>query len=113
MNHGPSEPVYTRDIWYNGLSVLSGSNHKKLSEVETVLRLHSPQPDHGIKLGQQNSLLEGGPDGEVGGVGLNVGDEVMLGGIFREVFWEIKEWEVAEALREMEFEPVIGSLLPQ
>lgn len=113
MNDGPSEPVYTRDIWYNGLSILSGSNYKKLSEVETVLRLHSPEPDRGIELGPQNSLLEAGPDGEVGGIGLNVGDEVVLGGVFREVLREIKEWEVAEAFGEMEPEPVVGSLLPQ
>lgn len=60
-----------------------------------------------------NGLVEYGSDGEEVGVGFHVGDELGFGGVFWEVGREIEERELAEAFWEMEFESVVGSLLPQ
>uniref|UniRef100_A0A0A0K9B0 Uncharacterized protein n=1 Tax=Cucumis sativus TaxID=3659 RepID=A0A0A0K9B0_CUCSA len=40
-------------------------------------------------------------------------NELSLGWVFREVFWEWEFWELAELLWKVKFKSVIGALLPQ
>lgn len=113
VNNPPLKPVNPENLGHNGVGVLAGSDDKPARNVDGIVGPDGPAAGKGIEVGGVDVLVEAGLDVEVGSVGFHVGDELLLGGVLGEVFGESEERELAEVLGEVEFEAVVGSVLPQ
>lgn len=105
--------VNPEDFRYDGLGILPRGDDQPRREIDEFLGPNPPKPGDGVEAGFEDRLVEFGVDGEMAGVGLHVGDELIFGGIFREIIWEIEQRELAKLLGEVEFEAIVGSVLPQ
>lgn len=122
VHDGPLEFFQPGDLRHDGLGVLASSHHHPPAHVLGPLLLasssrrhrpHPPEAGGGVVLGGHHRGVEHGLDVELPDVGLEVGDELLLGGVRREPRGERQQGELAEPLREVEAEAVVRPELPQ
>lgn len=113
VKNGAVKPANPCDFRYHGLGILAGGDDQPRREIDDFLGPNPPKAGDGVEPSFEDRLLEFRLDREMAGVGLHIGDELILGGIFREIIWEIEQRELAELLGEVEFEAIVGSVLPE
>jgi len=113
VNNGTVKHVHARNGGNNRLSILSGSNDEPRGNVLKTVGSDEPKLRRRVELGGLNGLVEPGADVEARSVGVEVGDELVLGGVFWEMEGEGHQGEFAEVFGEVEFETVVGSVLPE
>lgn len=111
MHDLAAELLQSGDVWYHGLGVFPRCDDQPPGHVLVISRPNSPEPVN--EAGPQDGLIEPGPDGEVGGVGLHVGYKLVLGRVLGKVLGKFEERKLAEVLGEMELEAVVGLVLPE
>jgi len=113
VNNGSVKGVHAKNRGDDRVGILSGSNDEPRGNVLKIVGSDDPELGSGVEVSGVNGLVEPGADVEAVSVGLEVGDEVVLGGVFGEMVREGHEGELAEVFGEVEFETVVGSVLPK
>uniref|UniRef100_A0A8R7PYP9 Uncharacterized protein n=1 Tax=Triticum urartu TaxID=4572 RepID=A0A8R7PYP9_TRIUA len=119
--HRALEGVGAVQVRDDALRVLARGHHQPttdvlrddLSVVGSVGGGDPPEAGGVVEACGDDGLAEAGADVEGGGVGLEVGDELVLGGVLGVVVGEGHARELAEVLGEVEAEAVVGAALPE
>uniref|UniRef100_A0A5K1E228 Uncharacterized protein n=1 Tax=Nymphaea colorata TaxID=210225 RepID=A0A5K1E228_9MAGN len=115
------ELVEAGDVGKNRLGILAGSDDDPLANIlggppgvgGEVEGADPPEAAQGIELRRKDGLVEARPNAELGCVGVEVGEELVLGGVLGEVGREGEEGELAELLGQVQLQPVVGAVVPQ
>lgn len=116
------EPLPPLHLGHHHLRVLPARHHQPRRRVlgdhrrrrrRRCRRRHAPQGGRVVVPGAGDGAAEERGDGEAGGVGVEVAEEVVLGGVGGEVRREGDVGELAEHLGEVEAEAVVRAVRPQ
>jgi len=121
VGDGPAEVLGAVELGDDALGVLAGGDDEPAADVlggggggvAGVLGAHPPEPRRGVVARRGDGLIEARLDAGARRVGLEVVDELALGGVIGVVFGEGHSRELAEVARQVEAEAVVGAALPQ
>jgi hypothetical protein len=120
VGDGPGEFLGAVELGDDALGVLARGDDEPAADVlgggvpgRGVLGAHPPQPRRGVVARGRDGLVEARLDAGARRVGLEVVDELALGGVLRVVVREGHPRELAEVARQVEAQAVVGAALPQ
>lgn len=119
VGDGAREGISVVEVRGDALRILAHGHHEPPADVLRDLPgggSGCAQPPYAcgvVEACGDDGLAEAGPYVEAGGVGLEVGDELVLSGVLGVGIGERHAGELAEALGEVEAEAVVGAPLPQ
>lgn len=117
VENGPHKLVLAFNLRDNLFRILTRGHDEPLAQVLGDVPLEPPSEDPpaaegGVELGAEDGGAESRGDVEVESVGVEVGQELVLGGVVGEVGGEGEERELAELFWEVEAKAVVGPELP-
>jgi hypothetical protein len=119
MQHLTLKPLPPFHLGHDHLRVLPAGHHQPLGHElrrHAVVRrdsCHAPEPRRRVEPRARHGAAEQRGHGEALGVGAEVAEELVLGGVGGEVGWEGDVGQLAEDLGEVQAEAVVGAVRPQ
>jgi hypothetical protein len=125
VGDGAGEVLGAVELGHDALGVLARGDDEPAADVlggggagdvvvgESVGGAHAPEPRGPVVARGRDGLVEARLDARALGVGLEVVDELALGGVLRVVVGEGHPGELAELARQVQAEAVVGAALPE